>query len=553
MKNVYFLLVMSMIVLGCKNNTSEVVEKTEEVTTPFFWEAANIYFLLTDRFNNGDTSNDLTLNRTKETAVLRNFMGGDIKGITQKINENYFTDLGINAIWFTPVVEQIHGSVDEGTGNTYGYHGYWTKDWTVLDPNFGTKEELTELIQTAHQKGIRILMDVVINHTGPVTKEDPVWGGQWVRTTPPCEFTSYDTTVNCTLVANLPDILTASNNTVKLPQQLIEKWKAEGRYEEEMTSLNTFFERTKHPKAPRYYIIKWLTDYVRDLGIDGFRVDTVKHTEEFVWANLYEEATIAFNDWKKEHPEEVLDDTDFFMMGEVYNYNISSGKDFDIGDQIVNYYDNGFKSLINFELKYDALNDYEQIFNKYDSLLNTSLKGKSVVNYMTSHDDGSPFDKERLKTYEAATKLLLTPGASQIYYGDESSRSLIIEGTQGDATLRSFMNWEAINNDPNTKLLLKHYQKLGTFRRDHPAIGIGRHQAIPQIAYVFSRTLSTDNYLDTVIVALDAPIGTKEILTGATFSEGTTIRDKYSGNTAVVKDGKVTIESDFSILLLETL
>jgi alpha-amylase len=75
------------------------------------WEAANVYFLLTDRFNNADPSNDVNFERTEETAVLRGFEGGDLKGITQKINEGYFTDLGINAIWMTPVVEQIHGAI----------------------------------------------------------------------------------------------------------------------------------------------------------------------------------------------------------------------------------------------------------------------------------------------------------------------------------------------------------------------------------------------------------------------------------------------------------
>jgi alpha-amylase len=70
---------------------------------------------------------------------LRGFEGGDLRGITDKINEGYFSDLGINAIWFTPIVEQVHGFVDEGTGKTYGYHGYWAKDWTAIDPNFGTR------------------------------------------------------------------------------------------------------------------------------------------------------------------------------------------------------------------------------------------------------------------------------------------------------------------------------------------------------------------------------------------------------------------------------
>ena len=151
-----------------------------------------MYFLLTDRFYNGDTTNDTNYNRTKKTAVLRGFEGGDIKGIQQKIEEGYFTDLGINAIWFTPVVEQVHGAVDEGTGVTYGYHGYWTKDWTQLDPNFGTMQDLKKLIDTAHSKGIKIVMDVVLNHTGPVTDVDPFWGKDWAREDPNCKFSTYE-------------------------------------------------------------------------------------------------------------------------------------------------------------------------------------------------------------------------------------------------------------------------------------------------------------------------------------------------------------------------
>ena len=138
----YFVIVILAftVMIGCakKENKRENNIQTE---APFFWEAANLYFLLTDRFNNGDESNDMNFERTEETAKLRGFKGGDIKGITQKINEGYFTELGVNAIWLTPVVEQIHGGTDEGTGFTYGYHGYWTKDWTALDPNFGTSND----------------------------------------------------------------------------------------------------------------------------------------------------------------------------------------------------------------------------------------------------------------------------------------------------------------------------------------------------------------------------------------------------------------------------
>ncbi|ASO08112.1 alpha-amylase [Arenibacter algicola] len=560
MKKGLLLAALLLFFLSCKENKNEKVKEAgpttvlpqkRELKSPFFWNAANIYFLLTDRFNNGDTLNDISLNRTKETAVLRGFMGGDIQGITQKINDGYFTDLGINAIWFSPVVEQIHDNVDEGTGNTYGYHGYWAKDWTALDPNFGTKKELEILVKTAHENGIRILMDIVLNHTGPVTDLDPVWPKEWVRTGPICEYTNYETTTNCTLVRNLPDIITESDEAVELPDALLAKWKEEGRLSNELDELQVFFERTKYPRAPRFYIIKWLTDYVNDLGIDGFRVDTAKHTDEKTWKELYSEASYAFNTWKRKHPEEVLDDNPFFMVGEVYGYKISSGREYDFGDKKVDYYDNGFHSLINFELKDDANQDYETIFSKYNDLLFTELEGKSVVNYLTSHDDIDSFDKERKNPYHAANVLLLTPGASQIYYGDESARNLTIEGAQGDATLRSFMNWGELDSIPLNQKILGYWQKLGQFRNEHPAIGAGKHQRLSKSPYVFGRTYLNGEFKDKVVVGLKLPKGKKYLWVKGFFGDGTKLHDAFSETEVTVENGKVFLENDLDIALLE--
>ncbi|GJM63201.1 alpha-amylase family glycosyl hydrolase [Persicobacter diffluens] len=529
---------------------------SQSIETPFFWENANVYFLLTDRFQNGDKSNDLNFERTKETGPLRGFMGGDIKGITQKIEEGYFTDLGINAIWFTPVVEQVHGSVDEGTGETYAYHGYWAKDWTALDPNFGTMTELEELIEKAHAKGIRVLLDVVINHTGPVTEQDPVYPSDWVRIKPKCAYNSYETYVDCTLVENLPDVLTNSDQEVALPPHLVEKWKKEGRLDEEVASLNAFFERTGLPRAPRFYIMKWLSDYVRKYGVDGFRVDTVKHTEAGIWEELRKVVVEAFADWKKEHPAKKLDDNDFYMVGEVYNYVISSGRDFSYdGDTTVNFFDNGFKSLINFEFKYDAQKPYEELFAKYDAQLSGVLSDKSVMNYLTSHDDGAPFDPDRSRAMEAATKLLLTPGATQIYYGDETIRPLVYEGAVGDANLRTFMNWEELSENVErgghkAQDVFNHYARLGKFRIAHPAVGAGRHQMISESPYVFSRKLDKDGFQDQVVVALDLTEDQKEISVSDVFQEGDKVMDYYSGQTATVKDGKVAIKAKNGILLI---
>lgn len=560
MNKALFAIVALSLLFSCKEQQktpakaetvkTEIVQEVKK-QTPFVWEGANIYFLLTDRFHNGNTKNDTTLGRTNPTGVLRGFMGGDIAGITEKINKGYFTDLGVNAIWFTPVVEQVHGDIDESTGNTYGYHGYWTKDWTTLDPNFGTKRELATMVRSAHKKGIRVLMDVVLNHTGPVTEKDPDWPSEWVRTDPTCEYTSYESTTSCTLVDNLPDILTESDTAVELPDALLAKWKAEGRLSIELDELAVFFERTGYTRSPRAYIIKWLTDYVKDLGIDGYRVDTVKHADEKAWAELYKEASYAFETWKKVNVEESLDDTPFYMMGEVYNYGISGGRAYDFGDKKVDYYDYGFNSLINFELKHDAKKDYETIFKKYNSLLNKELKGHGIVNYLTSHDDGQPFDKDRTMPFKTANILLLTPGTSQIYYGDESSRNLTVEGAEGDATLRSYMNWEAIDSIPETQKILAHWQKLGQFRNNHPAIGAGKHKRLGKRPYVFSRTFINDDFKDKVVVGLDLPMGKKSLWVKGFFGDGTKLFDTYSETEVIVKNGKVILENDNNIALLE--
>jgi len=543
--------------LSCKNKDTEnqtaTVETPEVVEIPFIWEGANLYFLLIDRFNNGDTSNDFNFDRSEKTGKLRGFEGGDIKGITQKVKEGYFTDLGINAIWMTPIVEQIHGGTDEGTGVSYGFHGYWAKDWTKIDPNFGTKEDLHALVKEAHARGIRIVLDAVINHTGPVTEKDPVWPEEWVRTDKQCSYEDYENTISCTLVANLPDIRTESNNNVELPPQLVEKWKAEGRYEQEVKELNEFFERTGHPRAPRFYIMKWLTDYITEFGVDGYRVDTVKHVEEYVWEEFKVECDYAFAQYKKQNPEKVLDDNPFYLLGEVYNYGVSSGQEFDFGDRKVNYFNPpSFQSLINFEFKYNSKDkNYEELFKHYNTILNDELKGFGTVNYLSSHDDGRPFDAQRKKPFETANKLLLSPGTSQVYYGDESSRSLIVEGTEGDATLRSMMNWDSIAKRQHTKDVLTHWQKLGQFRAKHPAIGAGKHQMITASPYYFYRSYQKGNYKDLVVVGLDIKQGEKIIDVSKVFEDGDTLHDAYSGQTQVVEKGTITIQSPFEIVLLE--
>lgn len=525
----------------------------EPAKAAFAWEASTIYFLLTDRFYNGDTSNDFSFGREQDGAPLRSFMGGDIRGVIQKLDEGYFSDLGVNVLWMTPVFEQVKSAVDEGHGKNYAFHGYWMRDWTTLDPNYGTMEDLAELVSKAHNKGIRILFDVVINHTGPVTALDSQWPDQWVRTSPQCSYDSYDKTVSCTLVENLPDVLTNSNEEVDLPEFLVEKWTEEGRLDDEMKELDEFFAESGHPRAARFYIMKWLTDYLRELGIDGFRVDTVKHVEESVWGELYEVAVKALQSWKESHSGEKLDDLPFFMLGEVYNYSIFNGKKFtmDGGEVDIDYYDEGFNSLINFSFKDDVKLPAADIFTKYDQALqSTDWQDLTTVNYISSHDDSTVPDKGRENIIDYGTKLLLTPGIAQIYYGDETARKLESDEATGDALLRTFMNWDELSQNPENQKVLAHWQKLGKFRRAHLSVGAGKHSVIQELPLVFSRSYSHQGVDDQVVVALDAGSGEKNIPVGGIFADGTRVTDHYSGKSATVSKGMVSINSNMEIILL---
>ena len=524
---------------------------------PFSWANATVYFLLTDRFNNGNPANDLAYGRKADGAVMRGYLGGDLAGVTAKIKQGYFNDLGVDAIWITPPVEQIHAGTDEGTGKSYGFHGYWAKDFTSVDANLGTEADVRELVDAAHAKGLRVLLDVVMNHTGPVTDIDPVWPADWVRTGPPCTYKDAKTTVECTLVTNLPDFLTDSDKPVALPPALLAKWKKEGREEREVRELDAFFQSTGLPRAPRYYLMKWHADWVRKYGFDGFRADTVKHTEPGVWKDLKRIATAAHEEWKAANPAKRLDDQKFYMTAEVYNYSLNHARKFDMGGgQMVDFFDNGFDSLINFSMIADSKKSYESLFSSYSAALAGPLKGLSILNYLSSHDDGGPFDPERVRPYEAANKLMLAPGAVQLYYGDESARYLKVKDAVGDATLRSFMNWDDLESNAQRSTyrvaeLRQHWARLGKFRQAHPAIGTGVHRQIASAPYTFSRILGKGKGSDRVVVALDLPQDKPvAISVRGVFADGKTVRDYYSGKSAQVVKGSVKFDTSGPVVLI---
>jgi alpha-amylase len=540
--------------LGIVLATLTLNSRAEASSVDPYWQNAIVYFLMTDRFYNGDPSNDVQFGRKQDGAVLRNFMGGDIRGVTQKIEEGYFNNLGVDAIWMTPIVEQIHGVWPEDWGKSYPFHGYWILDWTKPDPNFGSEQDYRDFVDAAHRHGIRVIADVVLNHTGPKTQIDPAWPNDWIRTQPICDWQDFSGNVDCAIAPSLTDILTDTKQEVELPDFLIDKWKEEGRLEQELNKLDVFFEQTKLPRYPHNYIIAWLSDWVEQYGIDGFRVDTAKHVEPEVWPVLKEHSAKAFERWKRANPGKKIDDKPFFMMGEVYNFGllgfnqtVESSREFDFGDRKVDFYDYGFEGLINMGFATHASMQMPELFNLYADAFNKGAFQSSVAfNYIASHDDGAPFDQSRSKPYEAANKLLLAPGAVQIYYGDEIARPLKVEGTVGDATLREFMNWQDLESK-ETQALLKHWQILAKFRQFHPAVGAGRHRELSREPYSFSRELGSDK----VVVLLNPNANNQVVSVAGVFEDGSVLRDVYTGKKVVVRSEKVEVDQPGKLILLE--
>lgn len=522
------------------------------------WRATTVYFLLTDRFANGDPANDQSVGRKHEGGPLRSYEGGDLKGLTQRIEQGWFNDLGVDAIWTTPVIENVHGFVDEGEwGRTYAYHGYWPKDWTAVDPNLGTEADFAAMVKAAHGKGLRVIVDVIANHAGPVTPLDPRWPETWVRRQPACDYQTYAGTVDCELSFTLQDMRTDSEAPVALPDFLISKWRKEGRLKRELAELDTFFARTGYPRAPKYYLVKWLTDWVRDYGIDGFRVDTTKHVDPELWGLLKHESAIALADWRARNPERLSEDRPFYMIGEVFNHGLLAngqavGAAYDFGDRIVDFRDHGFDGTINMGFPAHLKMPLPALYRAFDVELGAGpFAGRATLNYLASHDDMNPHDPERSDHFAAAEALLLAPGGAQIYYGDEIARSLIVPGTKGDATLRSVFDWQQPQTEAG-QAMLRHWQKLGQFRARHLAIGAGRHHELSYKPYTFARTLDEAGISDRIVVAmtLDANMPVT-IRTGTVFSDGTMLRDAYSGETARVVAGKVRIANPGRVILLE--
>ena len=586
--------VFDNITLLSKNITGNVLGMTEAQAATkgtvnadvFSWDNATVYFLLTDRFKNGDTSNDHSYNRglDKNGNVISGidergtFHGGDFKGITQTIEDGYFNDLGVNALWISAPYEQIHGYIVGGDGSPsfahYSYHGYYVLDYTNTDANFGTEEDFKELVDTAHKHGIRVVMDIVLNHAGynslydmneydfgvvkdgwddyyfsmsNVNNKDyhsyidyegsttqwGKWWGSWVRAGLP-GYTEGGNSSYTMSLSGLPDFKTESTSTVEIPVFLAKKWKEEGRYDKEVSELKNYLSSHGYQMTVTNCISYWLSSWVRDYGVDGFRCDTAKHVEYSSWKTLKNMCTDALKEWKANNPDKKLDDLDFWMTGECWNHGVSYD----------GYYtDGGFDSMINFDTTGAGVLSLGTVggkYNDYAGAINTK-DDFNVLSYISSHDS----TLARGDMVYLGSAFLLLPGGVQIYYGDETNRPLVdgidFDGNGGAGhSLRSDMNWDSMDEE-----VLAHWQKVGTFRNSHIAVGAGTNTSVDVASGVaFVRTYSKGNVSDRVAACIGASANTQVTIdVSEAWSDGETVVNYYDSSSAVVTGGKVTFNS----------
>ena len=533
-------------------------------TDSFDWKKATVYFVITDRFCNGDSLNDVNYGRKTDYGSERmnaaTFHGGDFRGMLAKAREGYFSRLGVDVVWMTDVYEQIHGWMS-GSGAVndfphYGYHGYYPLDYTQTDKNYGTIEELRELIDTLHSQGIRVMLGANLNDPGYPTLLDAVqygfaptgltaaeaaehrrdwsydrffegrlgWNGWydrgWIRM--PDENWDENNPLEATLYG-MPDFKDESNERVRIPAFLKKKWKSEKKANDPWVNPSARALRTDREWSPAQYVTAWIASWVEEFGIDGFRCDIVENVRLNRWKELSEACNAALARWRAAHPADPASKwpDSFYMTG-----------DFDCAgiDYKPGYADAGFSSMVNF------------YFPKHGDLDAIVYTWQAYADSMAVHSDWHPFsylnnsyhrDADMTNMTDCATTLLLAPGVAQIFYGDESRRPLSDArlNVDSDQAFRSDMNWATADS-----ALLDHFRRLGTIRRAHRAIGSGHQQTID--AHTCLRTAQGDTLVIAVALSDEQPVNV-----GAAFADGTSVTNLYTGEKATVDHGKASFSA----------
>ena len=472
---------------GNKFSTTVDVEITDRVKkneNDFDWDEAVVYFMMTDRFFDGNESNNTASGTDTYGDNPGLYHGGDFAGVTAKLD--YLQDLGVNTIWLTPIVKNIAGVTvtDEGSEDVpynAAYHGYWASDFTKLNPTMGTTEEFKTMISEAHKRGMRIMVDIVVNHAGYGT-----------------ESTFAD--------------------------MLRDKSVSEGDIKSWQSGLPDFATEKAEVRAK---LVEWQTSWMRNYGVDYFRVDTVKHVDSTTWAALKNSTTEV--------------NPSFKMIGEYYGAGyasngstLGSGQmdadlDFDFNDQATSFVSGNISSV-------------EKFLSARNSALNNAYM---TGQFLSSHDeDGFKASLMNGKQYTedeatsaalvAATLQLTAKGIPVIYYGEEVGLSGL--NNYPYQTNRYDMDFSKATKDNVT---YQHYKNLLSIRNAYTDVfARGSRTVVASSDEECYDVVSRSYGGTTLYVGMNIKDTAKEVKVPVSLAAGTEVKDLYSGATYTVGSDK---------------
>jgi len=502
-----------------------------------------IYFVMPDRFANGDPSNDtggIEGDRAQhgfDPTHKGFYHGGDLVGLTQKLD--YIQGLGATAIWLTPVFVNrvVQGPPHDFTA---GYHGYWITDFTNIDPHLGTREEFGELVRQAHAHGMRVIMDIVINHTADIiqyrecTVRNEAAAVYWSD----CEYRSIEeypwTTrgdpdgerINAGFKGDTPEHQTRENfgrledpdwayevfiperdREIKVPAWLNDPlyyhnrgnshWQGESSLYGDFAGLDDVF--TEHPRVVEGMLEIYMS-WISDFRVDGFRVDTAKHVNDAFWTQ--------FNPRILEHAES-LEIQRFHLFGEAY-----AGTP----EELARYTsDAAFPSVLDFAFAHTARDvitgkaapvALAEVF-KRDGIY-SGAGVNALPTFIGNHDDGrighfliealgADADNEELlaRSILGHGLMLFSRGVPVIYYGDE--QGFTGDGRDQDAREDMFPSRVDIYND-NRLIGTDATTADDNFDRDHPI-----YRAIAEMAKLRAKTPALRRGVQQVLRADEKP------------------------------------------------
>lgn len=424
------------------------------------WDEEIIYFLLTDRFYDGQADNNNPFELPYDTADNSRgvYQGGDFAGVTEKIT--YLKELGITSIWLSPIVANIEYDVSSGTsdGAFYGYHGYWAQNFEELNAHFGTLDEFHHLIDTAAEHDIKIMVDVVLNHTGYGLHPNDAQTDQTITAFP----TDQDRTTFSEMIRLTPGADAHTQSLSGLPDLI-----------------------TEDPKV-REQIVDWQTAWLdmatTDKGntIASFRVDTAIHVDPVTLKHFRNQLT--------------LKDPDFKLIAEAWGADPVNHKNFLNNGMMDGVLDFKFKETARKFINGNLVGANDQLIKRNEKMTSNATGGQ----FLSSHDETGFLYmlNNNLDKYHLAVSLQLTAkGQPVIYYGEELGQTgannwPIYEN-------RYDLDWQAATSNSNPTLA--HYQKILAFRQQHSDIFAKGHRQLITGSNAEKFILVERNYQDEAV------------------------------------------------------